>query len=172
MLKTGASDTRRWMRFGLIQVRAKNPRTTLGIEARISSTGFRTARVRLPAYSDRNKAEPIPSGVATTMAIAEITRVPATIVLMSYSPRRGNHPLVHNVAGSTLRMKVRALPKRETMMAALITIEIPAAAANATRTIVSRRRRPEATRRSTTVSRAAPGVLEAAVVIGALILVG
>jgi hypothetical protein len=38
--------------FGLIQVSAKKPRTTLGIEARTSSAGLRTRRLRGPAYSD------------------------------------------------------------------------------------------------------------------------
>ena len=35
-----------WTMFGLIQVRAKKPRTTLGIEARISRIGLRRRRTR------------------------------------------------------------------------------------------------------------------------------
>ena len=39
--------------FGLIHVSAKKPRTTLGIEARISSDGFSQRRTRGLAYSER-----------------------------------------------------------------------------------------------------------------------
>jgi hypothetical protein len=52
ILKRGAplSD---WIRFGLIQVRAKKPSTTLGIAASSSRSGLRKPRARRPAYSER-----------------------------------------------------------------------------------------------------------------------
>jgi hypothetical protein len=42
-----------WTIVGLSQLRAQNPSTTLGIEARISIAGLRTFRTRVVAYSLR-----------------------------------------------------------------------------------------------------------------------
>ena len=50
---TAARRSSGWTTFGLIQVSAKKPSTTLGMEARISMIGLRTLRTRGVAYSDR-----------------------------------------------------------------------------------------------------------------------
>ena len=42
-----------WTTVGLIHVRAKKPRTTLGMPARISRIGLTMPRTRWLAYSDR-----------------------------------------------------------------------------------------------------------------------
>ena len=53
MFESGAS-VEGWIMFGLIQVSAKKPSTTLGMEARISMIGFRAAsHAPGEAYSDR-----------------------------------------------------------------------------------------------------------------------
>ena len=52
MFDSGAS-VKVWMMFGLIQVSAKKPSTTLGIEARISMIGLRARRAPGEAYSER-----------------------------------------------------------------------------------------------------------------------
>ena len=51
MLKIGAPNG--WIRFGLMTVSAKNPSTTLGMEARISRIGLSQRRTRRLAYSER-----------------------------------------------------------------------------------------------------------------------
>ncbi len=52
-LNPSADGTRVWMKYGLMIVRAKNPRTTLGTPARTSSTGLTVPRTRGLAYSAR-----------------------------------------------------------------------------------------------------------------------
>ena len=42
-----------WTTFGLMNVRAKKPRTTLGMPARISRIGLTMPRTRGLAYSER-----------------------------------------------------------------------------------------------------------------------
>jgi len=53
MLNTVACGQTRWTMLGLMNVRAKKPRTTLGMLARISRIGFTKDRVRGEAYSER-----------------------------------------------------------------------------------------------------------------------
>ena len=48
-----ALGTSVWTIVGLMKVRAKNPRTTLGMPARISRIGLTVPRVRGLAYSER-----------------------------------------------------------------------------------------------------------------------
>ena len=48
----------------------------------------------------------MPSGVATTMAMIVTNTLPTTMVLMSYSARRGNQPSDHSWASSTWLTKV------------------------------------------------------------------
>ena len=52
-LKPLAPGTRAWMMVGLMNVRAKKPRTTLGMPARTSRTGLTTHRTRGLAYYAR-----------------------------------------------------------------------------------------------------------------------
>ncbi len=75
--------TKRWTSSGEMNVRAKNPRTTLGMPARTSRMGLRMRRTRGRAYSDRYTAAPRPRGAATSMATKVTTRLPMKIVLMS-----------------------------------------------------------------------------------------
>ena len=69
--------------LGAIHSRAKKPRTTLGIPARISKMGLSVRRTRGRAYSDRKMAAPKPSGAATIMAIPVTIKLATISVLMS-----------------------------------------------------------------------------------------
>src|SRR5918996_189458 len=146
MLNSVALPQMAWTISGLIHVRAKNPSTTLGRLARISSIGLSHLRSLGFAYSDRYIAAPRPSGVATIMAMMLTTIVPATIVLTSKAPRRGNQPVddqrddMSSKLNRTLK-KSKASKTSEAMMAALIAIDNAAAAWKTRATVRSLRRR-------------------------------
>ncbi len=57
---------------------AKKPSTTVGIPARISSSGLAQARTRGEAYSARKIAAYSPIGAATSIAMVVIRSVPTT----------------------------------------------------------------------------------------------
>ncbi len=61
--------------FGVTKLMAKKPNTTVGMPARTSSTGLRTLRAWGLAYSDRYRAAPRPSGMATTIAMPVMSSV-------------------------------------------------------------------------------------------------
>src|SRR5262245_54947442 len=86
---------------GARTVKAKKPRTTLGMAASTSRMGLTMRRVRNVAYSANQIAAPRPSGVATTMAMPAMMNVPVMIEGRSKLLARGRHDPLKSVAGST-----------------------------------------------------------------------
>src|SRR5262245_52875694 len=69
----------RWNTFWnqvAITISAKNPRTTDGIPASSSTTGFTISRVRGPAYCDTYTAAPTPRGTETAIDTSVTFSVP------------------------------------------------------------------------------------------------
>ena len=60
-----------------LRSRAERARGLIRSSASLGATGLATARNLGVAYSDRNSADIRPMGTATTMAMPEISRVPA-----------------------------------------------------------------------------------------------
>ena len=146
--KAVASLKMRCTTWGEMKARAKKPRTTDGMPARISRVGLSHLRARCEAYSERYTAAPRPSGTATTIATALTRMLPVTIVLMSYWPRRGNQPSLQSEDSSTWDTKVQVCPSSDRMIAALIATEVRAAAKSRILTSFSVRVRRRSPRRS------------------------
>lgn len=125
---------------GVTKVKAKNPKTIVGIPDNNSKVGLMILRAFFEAYSLRYIAEPKPIGTATIVAMTVIFSVPMISAQIPYfgDEVNGDHSAVNRNSVSGMRVKnVIVSVSNVTNMPSVVRIEISAMSASTFGTTLS-----------------------------------